>query len=208
MEISGIILAGGRSSRMGSNKALLPLAGDPLIKRLTKELEAAVDHIVIAGGNHNVYGHLGAEVVPDIFPGKGPLSGIHAGMSASPALWSLVVACDMPFADLRVFRRLAELAIEAEAKQSEERIEAIVPQIEGRIHPLLAVYRHSALSALSKELAHGHLKVTKWVESLRVKYVDGLLLSANTGISTEMLQFNMNIPDDYLYAKVKLNSPD
>ncbi|MNW48080.1 putative molybdenum cofactor guanylyltransferase [compost metagenome] len=214
MEISAIILAGGRSSRMGRNKAMLPLAGVPVIERLIGQLEQVVGHIVIAGGNNDTYGHLGVEVVHDVFPEKGPLSGLHAGLTACSTLWSLVVACDMPFADQRVFWQIAESAANAESDQGSDkkgetdkkRTEAIVASVGGRLHPLLGAYRRSVLPGLSQELINGNLKMTKWVESLQVEYVDEKILCASTGLTPELLQFNMNKPDDYLYAKRIFNS--
>ncbi|MNI22680.1 putative molybdenum cofactor guanylyltransferase [compost metagenome] len=199
MELSAIILAGGRSSRMGQNKAMLPLAGVPVIERLMGQLKQVVNHIVIAGGNNDTYNHLGAEVVQDVFPDQGPLSGLHAGLTACSTAWNLVVACDMPFADQKVFQQLAEIA--AVTESAENKIEAIVANMQGRIHPLLGAYRRSVLPGLSSELINGNLKMTKWVESLRVEYVDESILCASTGLTPEMLQFNMNKPDDYLYAK-------
>lgn len=197
--VSAIILAGGRSSRMGQNKALLPLAGVPVIERLMGQLKQVVDHIVIAGGNNDAYGHLGVEVVQDVYPDKGPLSGLHAGLTACSTPWSLVVACDMPFADQRVFEQFAEMAVVAESAKN--KIEAIVANVEGRVHPLLGAYRRSVLPGLSRELTNGNLKMMKWVESLRVEYIDESILCASTGLTPEMLQFNMNKPDDYLNAK-------
>ncbi|MNM81816.1 putative molybdenum cofactor guanylyltransferase [compost metagenome] len=200
MELSAIILAGGRSSRMGRNKAMLPLAGVPVIERLMEQLKQVVDHIVIAGGNNDTYDHLGVAIVQDVYPDKGPLSGLHAGLTACSTPWSLVVACDMPFVDQKVFQQLAEIAVTAES--SENKIEAIVANVGGRIHPLLGAYRQSVLPSLSRELMDGNLKMTTWVESLRVEYVDERALCAtSTGLTPEMLQFNMNKPDDYLYAK-------
>ncbi|MOA18196.1 molybdopterin-guanine dinucleotide biosynthesis protein MobA [compost metagenome] len=124
---------------------------------------------------------------------------MHAGLTACSTAWNLVVACDMPFADQKVFQQLAEIA--AVTESAENKIEAIVANMQGRIHPLLGAYRRSVLPGLSSELINGNLKMTKWVESLRVEYVDESILCASTGLTPEMLQFNMNKPDDYLYAK-------
>lgn len=202
MEISAIILAGGRSSRMGTNKAMLPLAGTPVIERLITQLQEVANHIVIAGGAFETYRQLGVEVVPDYFPEQGPLSGIHAGLTACHSPWCLVVACDMPFANQKVFQQLYERCIQEES----DKYQAIVPVVEGRVQPLLAAYRQTVIPNLTSALKNGQLKMTQWVEQLETQYVDGLELSAEAGLTPDLLQFNMNKPNDYEYAKGKFDS--
>lgn len=202
MELCAIILAGGRSSRMGTNKAMLPLAGIPVIERLIMGLQQVVNHIVITGGEFETYRHLGIEMVPDIFPGRGPLSGIHAGLTACHSPWCLVIACDMPFVNQKVFQRFYEWCTHVDSDQ----YQAIVPIVEGRVQPLLAAYHQSVLPSLTTALKSGQLKMTHWIESLQTQYVDGMMLSKDVGLTPELLQFNMNKPKDYEYAKDKFDS--
>lgn len=202
MEISAMVLAGGRSSRMGTNKAMLPLGGISVIERLIIQLQEVANHIVITGGAFETFRHLGIENVPDIFPGKGPLSGIHAGLTACHSPWCLVVACDMPFVNQKVFQRLYEWCIHVES----DKYQAIVPIVEGRVQPLLAAYHQSVLPSLTNALMSEQLKMTQWIDGLSTQYVDGLTLSAEVGLTPELLQFNMNKPNDYEYAKGKFDS--
>ncbi|WP_178023289.1 molybdenum cofactor guanylyltransferase [uncultured Paenibacillus sp.] len=114
MNTTAIILTGGRSSRMGTDKALLELGGLTVLERLIRELEPVASRIVIAAGDKAGYDRFGKEVVTDRFPGAGPLAGLHAGLESSATGWSLAVACDTPFANRGLFRALLERAEAAE----------------------------------------------------------------------------------------------
>ncbi len=190
---------------MGSNKALLPLGGVPVIERLIRELEMVAERVIIAGGSQpEAYSYLGKEVLCDAFPGSGPLAGLHAGLTAAETPWSLAVACDMPFASREVFEWLAKHARQAEesvARNAQgEGIEAIIPVVQGRVQPLLAAYRRNVLSGLEQELQSGNLKLTRWTENLRAEYADGAAMAAAAGLPQERIPFNMNRPDDYRQA--------
>lgn len=201
MEISAIILAGGKSSRMGTDKALLPLEGIPVIEGIISELEGVAPgiRILIAAGNKESYRYLGKDIVSDQFPSAGPLAGLHAGLSVSHTVWNLAVACDMPFANTGMFLALAKKAIEMES--GPQGIEAVVPKIGGQIQPLLAAYRCSVLPGLEHELQEGRLKMTMWSGSLRTEYVDEAVLAQAAGLPIELLGFNMNQPGDYEKAQ-------
>lgn len=97
---TGIILAGGLSSRMGTNKALLELNGSAVLTHINNAIRPAVSRIVVAAGsNEAIYSALGDkdfEFVKDVYPGKGPLAGLDAALSVSQTEWNLVSACDMP----------------------------------------------------------------------------------------------------------------
>src|SRR5690606_20588107 len=97
METTGIILAGGKSSRMGRNKALLDFHGQTVIETIANELQKIVNHLIIVTNNQEDYAFLQLPMVSDKWQGIGPLAGIHAGLSISKTEKNLVVACDMPF---------------------------------------------------------------------------------------------------------------
>ncbi len=210
---------------MGQNKALLPVGGIPVIERLIRELEGVAAEILIAGGSQpEAYRHLGKDVISDVFPGLGPLAGLHAGLQAASTSWSLAVACDMPFANRDVFQWLAEQALLAEKNQKDQKegaissaagsvisskhgegtansgLEAIIPVVQGQVQPLLALYRRSVLPGLERELQAGNLKLTRWTETLRAEYVNGSALAAAAGMPQERIPFNMNHPRDYRQA--------
>lgn len=206
MDITAIIAAGGRSSRMGSDKALLKLGGITVLETLIRELEPVASRIIIAAGDKETYGAFGKEIVTDIFPAAGPLAGLHAGLTSSASLWNIVVACDTPFANRGVFDALLEQAQTAEAMAAgvagREGPEAVIARVGDRIHPLLAVYRRSVLPGLERELGEGKLKMTAWTGTLRAEYAEGEALAAASGLPQEWLAFNMNRAEDYDQARV------
>jgi molybdopterin-guanine dinucleotide biosynthesis protein A len=95
--LSGVILAGGASRRMGRDKALLDVDGRPLIAVVAERLRSVVDELVIASGDNEAYAQYADRCVADIFPGVGTLGGLHAGLDAAAHDRVLVVGCDMPF---------------------------------------------------------------------------------------------------------------
>jgi len=97
---TAVILAGGRSSRMRFDKQLLYKGEQSLIKRICSSLRARFDDIVIVSNTPGLYAAEGVRVVSDLFPGLGPLAGIHAGLTHAESQWVFVTACDMPFVDL------------------------------------------------------------------------------------------------------------
>ncbi|MEF2968231.1 molybdenum cofactor guanylyltransferase [Paenibacillus sp. M1] len=208
-DITAIVLAGGRSSRMGRNKALLPLNGVPVIERLIREMESVAGEVIIAGGGQpEAYRYLEKNVIGDLFPETGPMAGLHAGLTEAKTAWSLAVACDMPFAGQAVFAQLAERALKAEQDGWNgteagpgKRFEAVIPTVEGRRQPLLAAYRRSVLPGLENELREGNFKLTRWAEGLRAEIVDGAVLAGAAGVREEDLPFNMNRPEDYRRAQ-------
>jgi len=205
VEITSIIIAGGRSSRMGTNKALLTLNGMSVIERMIEELNPVSQRILIAGGQHHDYNHLGLEVVSDHYQDMGPLAGLHAGLSASMTEWSLAVACDMPFVHRGVFEAIAERAVQVREEnasiEQEGRIQAIIVKASGRIQPLLAAYSRDVLLGLQLALENGKLRMGEWVASLRVDYIDGADLADKLGDTEQMLQFNMNRIEDYEWVR-------
>jgi len=162
MTRTGFVLAGGRSSRMGRDKALLEWQGARLIGRVAEAVAAAAGGVALIGDPAR-YGALGYPVFPDIFSGCGPLAGIHAALSATPADWNLVVACDMPDVEAGLLRELLERA-EAGGQ------DCLLPAGEsGRPEPLCAVYHRRALPAIQRALENGVRKVLDALAGLRME---------------------------------------
>lgn len=164
--VSGVILAGGESRRLGRNKALERIGGRTLIERVVERVASVSAEIivVVASPSQAVALPLPPEVrvVTDRYPGCGSLGGIYTGLSASLAPWILLVACDMPFLNARLLRRLIAMR---------RGVDAVVPCLEGRPEPLHALYSKTCLVPMERMLQAGQLKIAPLFEAVRVRYV-------------------------------------
>lgn len=160
-ERAGFVLVGGKSSRMGRDKALLAYGGATLVQHVAKRVAAAAGCATLVGSPQK-YGGLGYPVIPDMREGAGPAAGIEAALRATCAEWNLVVACDMPGVTVDFLSALLEEARRTGA-------DCLLPLSgQGRAEPLCAVYRRSALQAFEAALAAGICKITRAIEGLRV----------------------------------------
>jgi len=161
------VLAGGTSSRMGRDKALLPYRGGALASHVAAMVEAAAGSVRLIGDPEK-YGHLGYPVLPDRRPGMGPLGGIASALSYTAADWNLVTACDMPALASGFLAELLELAEGYGA-------DALVPAgPSGRWEPLCAVYHRRCRAALETALDAGVRRVSGALAGLdvRIRKVD------------------------------------
>ncbi|MGQ3481995.1 molybdenum cofactor guanylyltransferase [Paenibacillus sp. TY11] len=202
MKVTGIIVAGGRSSRMGQDKALLEIEGATVLERTVAALEQVTERVIVVTRDSQGYGLSGMEIVPDVYPGMGPLSGIHAGLSASTTEWGMVVACDMPFVQPEVLHDLLAVTEKWAELQgtTEPGLQAVISSVDGRIHPLLAVYHRSVLPSVEECLRSKRLRLTDWLDKLNVRYAT---VEDLPGVSEDMWHkaaFNMNNPQDYQLA--------
>ena len=154
--MQGFVLAGGQSTRMGRDKALLELEGRPLVARAVETLRALGIEVRICGGQQGgprtVELARYAEVIPDSFAGCGPLGGIEAGLAASDTELNLFLAVDLPAVSPEF---LQWMAVRAERSGAV----ATIPRCGGREQPLCAVYRRPLLDGLQTMMGAGHLKV-------------------------------------------------
>ena len=156
---AGFVLAGGQSSRMGQDKALLPWKGSTLIQSVAREVSNAAGSVTLIGSVEK-YGNLGLRVLPDKMAGCGPLGGLHAALSDASAEWNLVVACDMPAVTSQL---LEELLAAAEACGAN----ALVPQTAAGLEPLCAVYHVRLLPAVESAIQSKLLKMHDFVSTIQ-----------------------------------------
>lgn len=154
-EIVGVVLAGGASSRMGTDKAMLPLAGSPLISYPVKTLSGVFSEVFVSSGSEKRYSFLGLEEVIDVFANSGPLGGIHSSLLAAQQRPIFVIACDLPF----VSRELVEYVLEAR-----EPGRSRIVEWEGRIQPLLGIYDPQILPHTEHCLQEGLFSVMKMLQ--------------------------------------------
>ena len=195
----GFILAGGKSSRMGggqdNDKAFLDFAGQTLLDRALVVMGTVCDRVAIVGDplKFTKYGSSkDVSVVPDIFPGCGPLAGIHAALVHSSAELNLMLAVDMPFVSGELLAFLFAAAEEGDTIVT-------VPRSGKGLQPLCAVYRRDFSTIAEQALRAGKFKIDATFSSVSVRVIeDGELTAA--GFSEQSF-FNVNTPQDRLAAE-------
>ena len=186
---TGVILAGGLSRRLGRDKAVEPVGGQPPIQRVIQRVEQVCQEIVVVVADQDRAAALPLgpqhRVALDRYPGTGSLGGIYSGLDAASNQWTLVVACDMPFLNLSLFRRMLALREDADA---------VVPVVEGRPEPTHALYSKACLPFIEPRLIAGDLKISGFYDQVRVCYLPEEDVAA---LDPEFLSFfNVNTPED------------
>jgi molybdopterin-guanine dinucleotide biosynthesis protein A len=183
MRVAGAVLAGGKSSRMGCDKAMLHYEDEPLIARAVGLLGRMMEQVFIVGDRPDLDGF--AKVVPDHWPGEGPLCAIATALTDTDQKFVLVLAVDLPEMRAEWLARLLRAASTSEAT-------AVVSVVEGRMQPLCAVYRASLLPALEAVIAGGERRA---IEGIRAAAGDGLLEVEASAVEAPWLR-NVNSPED------------
>ena len=194
LEIEGFILVGGKSRRMGADKAGLRLDGRSFIERVAQALYAVTERVRVVGARDKT--EMDAlTVVEDVYPEWGALGGLHGALAACRAPWAAVVACDLPVLTGELFLRLAELR---------QNFDAVVPlQADGRVQPLCALYRREACATLASELiAQGERRPRALLQKIRTRLVAPEELADLQGSSHFFA--NINTPEDYAQARERM----
>ncbi len=191
---AALILCGGASRRMGQPKAMLPFGPESLLQRVTRLIGPAVDEVVVVAASGQDLPRLPASVrvVRDHAAAQGPLQGLATGLAALPDAVDLVyaLATDVPFLVPEWWVRLADLGGSADLA---------IPEVEGRFHPLAAVYRRGpTLDAAEQLLRAGRLRLTGLVEVMHSRVIAAHDLVA---VDPEFATLrNLNTPEDYQQA--------
>lgn len=187
---AGFVLTGGKSSRMGKDKAFLDFGGCTLLERALALLREVCPTVVIVG-DPDAFAKYGT-VIPDIFSGCGPLSGIHAALDHSSADLNLVLAVDMPFVTSQLLTHIVEAAEESPAIVT-------VPRSASGFQPLCAVYRRPFAAVAERALRAGKYKIDAAFAGLDVRVMEEAELTA-AGFSEQSFM-NLNSPDDLRAAR-------
>ena len=157
--VSAVILAGGKSRRLGRDKVTEPVGGIPLIDRVLQRVSSISDETVVVVDSHERFDALSLpepiRCAVDKYPGKGSLGGIFTGIEACESDWAIVVACDMPFLSLSVFDHMLSIRYE---------FDAVVPFCNGFPQPPHALSSTSCLPPLEKRMLNYRLKVARFRE--------------------------------------------
>lgn len=191
LKAAGFVLAGGRSTRMGQDKALLRLGGLTLLERCLSTLRAVCEEVAIAGGKSELQKF--ARVIPDEVPGCGPLGGIVAALEQSALEWNMFLPVDAPFVQAECLRELFRAAAEGAG-------DAVIARADGRLQPLCGVYSRRMLPVLRRELLEGQWKVAPALEVAgRVCVID---------FANVKWFANLNTPKDFAEAEARADALD
>ena len=177
---TAIIMAGGGSTRLGQDKSILEVAGEPMIKYIYDQLRPHFNQILVSANDPGKYNFLGADVIADRVADQGPLMGIASAMEASANEINFVTACDIPHVDTFLIRRMLRECRDCDA---------VVPRLgPSQYEPLFAVYRKSILRTMNELLASGRRKIDEVYKHCRISYID---------IADSRRLRNINTMDDY-----------
>ena len=197
MTVTSIVLAGGRSSRLGREKLAEVIAGKSLIERAISSLSALSQEILIvisqkqARSSLSSYTYPKAKTVVDLYSQKGSLIGIYTGLMHSSNLLNLAVACDMPFLNLDLLRYMVKIA---------PGFDVVIPRIGDQMEPLHAVYSKKCIGPMEDRIKQGNLRVTGFFDSVKVRYLGEEELDR---FDPERLSFfNINTEADLKRARI------
>jgi molybdopterin-guanine dinucleotide biosynthesis protein A len=194
--VSIAIQAGGRSSRMGRDKALIPLAGKRLIEHVLDHLQGLSDDLFITTNQPGPLEDLRIRLVPDEDPGRGALYGLQTALQAAQHDDVLIVACDMPFLQLALIEHLFSMAGQADV---------IIPEQDGRFEPMLALYRASTcLPEIGRALKEQQFRMISFFPSVTVLPIDPEVIDRYD--PHRLSFFNINTPEDIQHAEEMLSN--
>lgn len=192
--MASIILAGGRSTRLGQDKVSLVIGGERLLQRTINHLiplDQAIILVLAPGQSNTEFDHHpDVSLAWDMESGKGPLAGIYSGLKITPDDDNIVVACDMPFLNINLLRYMIGLA---------SGVDIVIPRIGNNVEPLHAVYSKNCLDIIEGMMAKGDLKVSNLLDLAKVKYVEEDEL--NRLDPDSLSWFNINTPNDLKQAE-------
>lgn len=183
--ITGIVLAGGKSSRMGTDKGIIDLNGKKIIQHVLDALIPVVDDIIIIA-NNNHYNSFGYPVYADIITNCGPMGGIYTGLVNSPTMNNVILSCDIPFITSEMLSILID-------QSKEQDYEITIPIHDGKFEPLCAVYSKKCMNRFKNLLEN---KILKMGNALNYFVTQPILLSNSKEIEKNFI--NMNTPQDFI----------
>lgn len=186
LNATGILLAGGKSSRMKENKAFLELDGRPLVERSLTALQAVFKEVLISSNQPKLFERYEVPVIQDELLDRGPLEGLYQGLKAGTYDAAFFVACDMPFLNVELIRFMAKWIPD---------YDVVVPRLQSGLHPLHAFYHRRCLPSIKNNLEIGRLKIIDFYSACSVRYVEESELQAFSNVSDVFC--NVNSPEDW-----------
>jgi molybdopterin-guanine dinucleotide biosynthesis protein A len=187
--MTGIILSGGESRRMGTDKAFLKVDGIPMVEHVLRALRSVVSHIIVVTNTPGPYASYDVEIVSDAYDKRGSLIGIYSGLLRSRDECNLIVACDMPFMNPRLLSYMAGLA---------NAYDIVLPKVGELVEPLHAVYHRRLIPIMDNHIKRGQLQIKGIFEGLRMRTVTEEEIDR---YDPERRSFiNLNTPNEYKEA--------
>ena len=187
--MTGIILAGGKNSRISRKKALIKFGQHSIIENTVNLFRALFNQTIIVTNNFEDYLNLGVILTKDLISDKGPLAGIYSGLSISSSYYNFVVACDMPFIFPAIIKHLQKYT-------NDNTYQVIIPKNNGFIEPLFGIYSRKCIQLIKSNLDQNRLKIRDLFSQVKVKEV-----SCNKFTSVEKAFFNINTREDLQLAR-------
>jgi phospholipid/cholesterol/gamma-HCH transport system ATP-binding protein len=186
MSAAGFVLVGGRSTRMGRDKALLPIGEETLLEHAARAVEAAAGNVTLIGPPER-YPNLTYRILPDQVEDAGPLGGLVTALTIMETDWALICACDLPGVTPEFLRSMVEIA-----ESGKVDADCVIPETASGLQPLCAVYHRRCLDRARTALDRKSLKMQDFVSTLRTNVVP---------VSDSALLRNVNTPEDYSHAQ-------
>jgi molybdenum cofactor guanylyltransferase len=183
--ITGIVLAGGRSRRMGRDKSTLEFNGKSLVEYAIDALKPLCGKVVISSNNF-VYDYTGCEVWPDELPGQAPMIGIYSCLKRSTTEYNMVLSCDMPMISTAVLQYLLE--------NIQDKDVAVPLHKDGFIEPLCGIYKKSATGILKDFIDKNNFRLNECIRAASHQLV---LFDSNQSFYSPTLFTNINTPEDF-----------
>ncbi|MBC7263009.1 MAG: molybdenum cofactor guanylyltransferase [Chloroflexi bacterium] len=195
LKVSAVVLAGGKSQRLGVDKALLKIDGEWLLERILNTMSALSDDLLVVANARPEFAGMRARSIPDAYPDTGPLGGIYTGLRAMRYERGLFVACDMPLLNLPLLRYIILLSAD---------FDVVIPSTYGKTEPLHAVYSKACMRPIEKLLRSGERRIVSFFPEVRVRYVTES--EVDTLDPKHLSFFNINTAEDLEMAKRLLHS--
>lgn len=194
-EITAFILSGGKSSRIGTDKALLSIEGKPLVQRLVELLDSIFSKVVISSNELDLYNFTGKKIVQDIYTGRGPLAGIHSALKYTDTKRNFIVSCDLPLISTELINYIINYKSEKDV---------ILPMADGRTQQLCGIYSEHILNEVEElliESSKNNSKLKGSVYELMDKVPTEIVEVDKLDFYHSNLFLNINTPEDYDHLK-------
>jgi len=187
--VTGIVLAGGRSRRMGTDKSLMKLNGKSMIEYSIEALKPLCNKVVISSNNF-IYDYTGCEVWPDELPDQAPIVGIYSCLKRSATEYNIILSCDIPL--------MSTVMLEYLLANSENHDITVPVHDNSLIEPLCGVYKQSAMGILKKYIDRGNFRLNQCIREASHRLIT---VGPQLPFFSPNLFSNINTPDDYSYLQ-------